>query len=257
MFGKRRTKRWDAETAERNLVEVADATEWIGIDLDVLRPEISRSFERKRLLMPNGSPVRYDSTRRTEILRSMVNTSLHGPGLLAAIEVRVRAKTTSRDEIHHKSTRMPKGQVLVGRLPRSVGGQLVLSPHYSPKLNERFENRVRDLLGDDISPFRLEHPLLQHWWLEAWGTIEPDQLAADTGLCALLWAVRTKVSGAEVHAPDLAAVYEAMIPPCEQFYDAPEIEIHGDIVAMYRHTPVRGLDDAVADQVAHVTQHFR
>jgi hypothetical protein len=255
MFGKP-SKRWIAETAERGLTPVPDASQWVGVELDTLRPVIERSLERRRILMPNGSPVRYESTRTTKVIHSSVNSSLHRAGLLAAFQVKSSYKTRSPNSFHYDAKSLPKGQVLVGRLARSVGGHLFLEPHYSPTILEGFESKARQLLGDDLAPFRLEHPLLQHWFLEMWGTIEAQQLAADPGLCALLWALRPKVSGADVHVEDLAAQYEALIPACERHYSSATVEIHDDIIALYRHHTVRGLDDDMADQVQHVTRHF-
>jgi len=255
MFGKP-SKRWIAETAERGLNEVPDATDWLGVELDILRPVIERSLERRRILMPNGSPIRYESTRTTKILHSVVNSSVHRSGLLAAFQVKSSYKTRSPNSLHYDAASLPKGQVVVGRLARSVGGHLFVEPHYSPTILEGFESKARKLLGNDLAPFRLEHPLLQHWFLEMWGTIEADQLNADPGLCALLWALRPKVSGGDVHVPELAAQYEALIPPCDLHYSSPTVEICDDIIALYRNQPVRGLDDDIADQVEHVVRHF-
>jgi hypothetical protein len=256
MFGKP-SKRWASEAVERGLTEVPDARAWIGVELDLLELEVDHTYERKRLLTPNLANIGYRSVRKTEILRSAVNTSLLGSGLLACLEVKTSLTVTRPGALYlEKTSPLLPSDVIVGRLARPIEGHLLLAPQYSPSINTRFENAVSARVGDDLTPVRLEHELLQYWWVVMGGSADPDQLAADRSLCALLWAIRAKVSRSKIHVPSLAAEYEALIPLATPMYDSPLVEILGDVVALHRGNPSRGIDDAVADQVEHITAHF-
>lgn len=176
------------------------------------------------------------------------------PGVIGGFRVHIDA-TSSSIVSYRKSTNLG-GQVVVARLPFHVDGRFVLEP-----CHVGFDPRKVDGLADALDrvaplPRAVEDDVLGRWWLSLDGNGDSPLLRTDRRLRALLWALRTKVSGARDHIDDAErAELETLLPDVPRVHSMTQVVIDGDLLVLVGTAApwAVGLGDALLDVAAAAT----
>ncbi len=249
MFGtKRKLRAFEEDVTRLGMSMVDDPTPWLGVDLDVLLPEQSTTSDGDALEPDDPRLSEFHTVRTTEVYASAVNTSLSGPGLLAAVCLRY----TLRERVgSHNVTVKPFSHVLIGRLPRAIGTPVVLAAEVRPDLTGLLGSIQPQMVA--LTP---DHELLHRYYLMLNGDRDRTVFTRDKSLAAAAWSVRPKLHGEPISNPDLRDELESLLPPVDQLTDFEMVEFRENLVALVREAPRPGLNDKHVSLVENVALNF-
>ncbi|MEM9036951.1 MAG: hypothetical protein AAGD18_20315 [Actinomycetota bacterium] len=163
--------------------------------------------------------------------RAWVARDLQRSGIVGAFKVNVDS-STSAFLTRTKSTSLDV-QVIVARLPFTVAERLTLVPHHLGFDPQRVESALAVLERIGPQPRALDDDVLGRWWLALDGGERSETVRTDRRLRALLWALRTKVSGAGEHISDRErAELEAMFPDVPRTQGFEHVIVDGDVLVL-------------------------
>ncbi len=249
MFGtKRKLRAFEDDAIRLGMSLVDDPTPWLGVDLDVLLPERSTTISGEALEPGDPRLEEFHTVRTTKVYASAVNTSLSGPGLLAAVCLRY----TLRERVgSHRTTVEPFSHVLIGRLPRAVETPVLLAAEVLPDLTG-----VLGSIQPQIVALTPDHELLHRYYLMLNGDRDRTVFNRDISLAAAAWSVRPKLHGEPISNPELQEQLETLLPPVDRLTDFEILEFRGDLIALVRQAPRAGLNDTHVSLVDNVALNF-